>query len=118
MAVERLKRLSAIITKSLEGVEPTPRQQLDAVSFRVKLLEWEGSGYGVTSRALGGTYCINNAHCGGYNCHTPYVKRPIPSHDGRTNHATINDAKAAAQADYERRILSTLEVEKLWNEKT
>jgi len=53
-----------------------------------------------------GTYRISGARDYGFNCHIG--RNALEMSDGRTNFATIDDAKAAAQADYTRRILEAL----------
>ena len=81
------------------------------MSFRVKPLEW-----GLTCQmaeaypVVGSVYRIVRSSSGGYNCNKGGLSsRSVLTYDGRTNHATIQDAKDAAQADYERLILSALE---------
>jgi len=73
----------------------------------VKPLEWRETSYGLPETlTVVGVYRIVHAGNGGW---LVSVKGDaLPANDGRTNFATLDDAKAAAQADYERRIMSAL----------
>ena len=84
------------------------------MSFRVKPLEWSLTNYGSKMPeaypVVGSVYRIVRSSSGGYNCSKGGLSsRSVLTYDGRTNHATIQDAKSAAQDDYESLILSTLE---------
>ena len=87
------------------------------MSFRVKPLEWGLTNYGSKMPeaypVVGSVYRIVRSSSGGYNCSKGGLSsRSVLTYDGRTNHATIQDAKDAAQDDYERFILSALEQHK------
>lgn len=81
------------------------------VKPRVKLLVWGETSYGSPeSFTVTGVYRINGAFDGGWSVPAP-GRRMLVSSDGRQNFPTIEEAKAAAQADYEARIMSALEDE-------
>lgn len=76
--------------------------------MKVKQLEWSETSYGRPEvETIVGTYRIFKHVSGGWGA----TRRPFNLVDefGRQNFATIEEAKAAAQSDYERRILSALE---------
>lgn len=102
-------------------VTPHARRKIEAaieraaltVKPRVKLLAWGETSYGSPeSFTVTGVYRINGAFDGGWSVSAP-GRRMLVSSDGRQNLPTINDAKAAAQADYEARIMSALTTEDL-----
>lgn len=75
---------------------------------KVKALEWGNTSYGTPEiYSVVGVYRINHAENGGWTA--VHNKEVIRSRDGRTNFPTVEAAKAAAQADYERCILSALD---------
>ena len=74
---------------------------------QVKPLVWGLTSYRMPEvECVLGTYRISGARDYGFNCHIG--RKALEMSDGRTNFATIDDAKAAAQADYTRRILDAL----------
>ena len=107
------ERSLAILTEAREQLDALTTGSCD-MSFRVKPLEW-----GLTRQmaeaypVVGSVYRIVRSSSGGYNCNKGGLSsRSVLTHDGRSNHATTQDAKDAAQADYERLILSALEQHK------
>ena len=73
----------------------------------VKPLVWGTTSYGSPEAlSVAGTYRISDAWDGGFNVNRGNLS--FQSEDGRKNFPTITEAKAAAQADFEQRILSTL----------
>lgn len=78
-----------------------------AVEGKVKQLEWGSTSYGRPEvHSVVGVYRINEAWDGGW---TVTAKGEVlRASDGRANFATLEAAKAAAQADYETRIISAL----------
>jgi DnaJ-class molecular chaperone len=68
---------------------------------RVKPLEWEQDKYGNTAESVFGTWWVRNPFSDG--------RVQLESPFGQSTHPDDATAKAAAQADYERRILSSLE---------
>lgn len=84
--------------------------------FRVKQLEWENAGHSWLAKADTGTYRAHAPNGGAYFMWLRYSDWPrsgvILGMEGEmfdSAFADIDGAKAAAQADYERRILSALE---------
>jgi hypothetical protein len=76
----------------------------------VKPLKWGETSYGKPEAiTVAGTYRITDAWDGGFNVNRGNVS--FQSEDGRKNFPTIEAAKAAAQADFEQRILSALSQE-------
>ena len=73
----------------------------------VKPLKWGKTSYGTPEVfSVVGVYRINSAHNGGWIALRN--KEVLPGPDGRNNYATVDLAEAAAQSDYERRIISAL----------
>lgn len=80
---------------------------------RVKPLVWSVTSYGKPEViTIVGAYRINEAFSGGWAVSVGGLRgRTLKTADGRGNFANIEAAKAAAQADYEARILSTLDAQ-------
>jgi len=73
----------------------------------IKPLEWGKTSYGTPeANSVAGVYRINSAHNGGWS--VVFKTDVLRDSDGRTNFATVEAAKAAAQADYASRIRSCL----------
>lgn len=73
----------------------------------VKALEWGETSYGSPEAySVVGVYRLNRAGGGGWS--VSIKSEVLHDSDGRTNFATVEAAKAAAQADYEQRVLSAL----------
>lgn len=104
---ERLKKaLSEQIDRDISGIFPAERALAErAGGVKVKALEW------VKDNSVGG----HGGWIGRAGDFTRAVKIgwmvEMPYEFGDQAFATLDDAKAAAQADYERRILSTLTTE-------
>ncbi|MBB2698903.1 UNVERIFIED_ORG: hypothetical protein GGI66_003580 [Rhizobium esperanzae] len=82
--------------------QPTP-----ATQYVVKPLDWAETSYGTPEvYSVAGVIRLNQAANGGWS--VSIKGEVLRDSDGRTNFATLEKAKAAAQADYERRILSAL----------
>lgn len=79
-------------------------------SIKVKPLVWEKTRQNATqeARCLIGIYRTYHAANGGYSVALG-LHSPVCSESGMTNFATIDDAKAAAQAEFDRRILDCIE---------
>ena len=76
----------------------------------VKLIEWGKTSYGLPEAVtVVGTYRIVESFSGGWS--VSRGQTTLRTNDGRTNFATQDDAKAAAQTDYEQRVLSCLQQE-------
>jgi hypothetical protein len=77
------------------------------IQGEVKALEWGESSYGTPEVVtVAGVYRINESMAGGWS--VVAGSRVLHSHDGRVNFPTVETAKAAAQADFNARILSCL----------
>lgn len=73
----------------------------------IKALEWGKTSYGTPEvNTIVGVYRLNGAWSGGWSVNIK--SEVLRDSDGRTNFATVDAAKAAAQADYEARIRSAL----------
>lgn len=101
----------AFRNRPLFGASPPPPQP--GVRVTVKPLEWGKTSYGRPEvRCLVGTYRINEAMNGGWSATLGGINsRLLKTTDGRENFATIDEAKAAAEADYETRIRSALNID-------
>lgn len=73
----------------------------------IKVLEWGKTSYGTPEvSTIAGVYRLNHAGNGGWSVNRQ--RDVLRDNDGRTNFATVEAAKAAAQADFEARIRSAL----------
>lgn len=82
-----------------------PASKPDEVA--IKPLEWGETSYGSPEAiSVAGIYRVTDAWDGGFNVNRGQVS--FRGEDGRTNFPTMIAAKAAAHADYERRIRSAL----------
>ncbi|NTG20041.1 hypothetical protein G6L00_06235 [Agrobacterium rhizogenes] len=80
-----------------------------APEVAVKALEWSETSYGTPEvQTVAGVYRLNRAGCGGWSVNVK--SEVLRDSDGRTNFATLEKAKAAAQSDYEQRIRSALSI--------
>lgn len=79
----------------------------DAGEPAIKALEWNKTSYGTPEvNTIAGVYRLSRAWSGGWSVN---IKNEVlRDSDGRTNFATLELAKAAAQADFEARIRSAL----------
>lgn len=78
--------------------------------LKINPLEWGKTSYGTPeAHSVAGVYRINHAGNGGWS--VVFKTEVLRAGDGRTNFATLDDAKAAAQRDYETRIMSAITVE-------
>lgn len=85
--------------------EPAPASAAEPV--KVKPLEWGNTSYATPEAfSIVGAYRIVAGWSGGWSA--SIGKSVLACPDGRTNHATVDDAKAAAQADFERRVRSAI----------
>lgn len=74
---------------------------------KVKALEWGKTSYGnPEAHCIAGAYRLNRSGDGGW--YVSVKSEVLRDTDGRSNFATLDKAKAAAQSDFETRILSAL----------
>jgi hypothetical protein len=77
----------------------------------VKAIEWGTTSYGKPEAfTVAGTYRVYESVSGGWSASRGGLHgQVLEVGDGRTNFATLDEAKAAAQADYTARILSAID---------
>ncbi|MFG1302662.1 hypothetical protein V5F34_00785 [Xanthobacter autotrophicus] len=84
---------------------PAPPPEPAKAEVVVKPLEWSWEPPYSVARALGGHYAVEQWEGARGSFHFDLIGTFLTKHDGFASH---DEAKAAAQADYERRILSAL----------
>jgi hypothetical protein len=93
----------------IRALRPSPSSD---ERVKVRDLIWGTTSYGAPEAAsIVGMYRVVDAVSNGWSVTAGGLhSRVLQTSDGRLNFATVDDAKAAAQADYETRILSALDL--------